>query len=218
MNKLILSGNLTADPTFTPGQEESKHRCNFRIAYNHNKDKATFFSCTAWGKTAERVSKLTKGKRILVEGDVEENEWTDQQGVKQREKQVNVRSVDYIDFPDQNPQQQAPQGQHQQPPAPGYGQPPQQGYGAPPAANYGAGYQQPGPAPGQYQQPPQYPQQQGYGQQPPQQPPQYGAPQGQFPPQQQGYGQPPQQPQQGAAPQQQYSPQNGTAPQGQFPF
>ena len=217
MNKLILSGNLTADPTFTPGQEESKHRCNFRIAYNHNKDKATFFSCTAWGKTAERVSKLTKGKRILVEGDVEENEWTDQQGVKQREKQVNVRSMDYIDFPDQSTQQpQAQQGQYAQPPAANYGQP-QQGYGAPPAPNYGQqpnAYQQQGPAPGQYQQPPQYPQQQGYGQQPPQQQ--------QFPPQQQSYGAPPggqapqqQQYQQGHAPQGQYPPQHG---QGQIPF
>ena len=224
MNKFFLSGNLTADPTFTAGQEESKNRCNFRIAYNHNKDKATFFSCTTWGKNAERVNKLKKGQRVLVVGDIEENEWNDtQNGGKQRDKQVNVREVDYIDFPDQSaqPQPQAPQGQYAQPPAANYGQP-QQGYGAPPAPNYGQPqYPQQGPAPGQYQQPPQYPQQQGYGQQPPQQqqgqPPQYGAPpQGQP---QQGYGAPPapqqQQYQQGQAPQQQYPPQHG---QGQIPF
>ena len=63
MNKFFLTGNLCADPTFTAGQEESKHRCNFRIAFNHNKDKATFFSCTAWGKQAERVNKLKKGSK-----------------------------------------------------------------------------------------------------------------------------------------------------------
>jgi|GEM_PF-4339137 len=133
MNKFILTGNLCADPTFTAGQEESKNRCNFRIAYNHNKDKATFFSCTAWGKTAERVSKLAKGKRILVEGDIEENEWTDQQTqAKQRDKQINVRNVEYIDFPDQTAQPTATQQ-----PAQGY-TPPPVNYGAPPIPGYGA--------------------------------------------------------------------------------
>jgi single stranded DNA-binding protein len=141
MNKFILSGNLTADPVLTHGQDESKNRCNFRIAYNHNKDKATFFSCTAWGKTAERASKLKKGQRILVVGDIEENEW-DNQGTKQRDKQVNVREIDYIDFPEQQPApaaqpyaaapaaqpyQAAPSAPYGAPPAPG-------GYGTPPAA------------------------------------------------------------------------------------
>lgn len=161
MNKFILSGNLCADPTFNAGQEESKHRCNFRIAFNHNKDKATFFSCTAWGKQAERVNKLKKGQRVLVEGDIEENEWTDQQGGKQRDKQVNVRNVEYIDFPDQAAQTAptgyqptaAPPGYHNQPPAPGYGYPPPGGYQqqsyAPPVPQaqppYGAPPQSPQP-------------------------------------------------------------------------
>ncbi|WP_434132712.1 single-stranded DNA-binding protein [Sporomusa sphaeroides] len=203
MNKFFLTGNLCADPTFTAGQEESKNRCNFRVAYNHSKDKATFFSCTVWGKNAEKVHKLKKGQRLLVEGDIEENEWTDQQtNSKQRDKQVNVRMVEYIDFPDQNaatapPAQPgyAPPPAGYQPPAPGYGHPPtgyppQQGYGAPPAGyqspqqGYGAPPVQPGYGvpPQGYQQPPQ-------GQAPMQQPPQqYVQPQqqpGQYPPPQQ---------------------------------
>lgn len=205
MNLLILSGNLTADPSYTPGQEESKNRANFSIAYNHSKDKATFFRCTAWGKNAERISKLTKGKRVLVTGDVEENEWNDSQsGQKRQEKQVNVRTVEYIDFPEQNsqaqPSVQQPYGQPQQP----YGQAPQQQYGAPPAP-YGQqppnGYQQP---PQQYVQPTQQqygaPPQQQYGQ-PPQQ--NYGAPPAQqYPQPNQQYGQPPAAP--GQQPPQQY--------------
>ncbi|WP_425057640.1 Single-stranded DNA-binding protein [Sporomusa carbonis] len=190
MNRFFLTGNLTADPTFTPGQEESKNRCNFRIAFNHNKDKATFFSCTAWGKTAERVSKLTKGQRVLVVGDIEENEWTDQQGQKQRDKQVNVREVEYIDFPPQNQQQPA-----NQPPAPGYGAPPagyQLSAGYPPASGYGAPPQGYGQPPQQYATPAP-----GYGQ-PPQQAP---VPQYQQPPQQ--YAAPPVQP---APAPQQYAP------------
>ena len=181
MNKFILSGNLCADPTFSAGQEESKNRCNFRIAFNHNKDKATFFSCTAWGKQAGRVNKLKKGQRVLVEGDIEENEWTDQQGGKQRDKQVNVRNVEYIDFPDQTDQPQpaptapagypaaAPPGYPHQPPAPGYGYPPpgdyqQQSY-APPVPQAQPPYGAP-PQPPQ----PQYPPQTAYPAQPPQAP------------------------------------------------
>lgn len=141
MNKFILSGNLTADPTFHAGAEESKHRCNFRIAHNHTKDRASFFSCTAWGKSAERASKLTKGKRVLVEGDIEDCEWTDQQGVKQHDKQVNVRNVEYIDFPEQQPTAPAPDPASAPvtyAPPPGFTPPPAYGqqpvYGAPPAA------------------------------------------------------------------------------------
>lgn len=203
MNLFVLSGNLCADPIFSAGQEESKNRCNFRIAYNHNQTKTTFFSCTAWGKTAERVSKLTKGKRVLVQGEIEENEW-DNQGQKQRDKQVNVRNAEYIDFPEQGAQSQPPaqQGYPQQPqygnnPGGAYpGAPfppqqqgyPQQPYGAPPAPQGGIQYGAPmpnyGPQGGQPPQghPPAAPQYQGQPQYQQQQhgagaPPQHGQPQ-----------------------------------------
>jgi len=189
MNKFILSGNLTADPVFTPNQEENKQRVNFSLAYNHSKEKATFFRCTAWGKTAANIAKLKKGQRLLIEGDVEENEWTDNQGGKRQDKQVNVRSITYIDFPE--PQQQV---QAAQPPAapPGYQQ---SGYNQPPQ---GQGYNQ---VPQGYGQSAGYPPQNQWGVAPQQQPPGYGAnqqyqtppgyPQQQTPASQQGYGQPP---------------------------
>jgi single-stranded DNA-binding protein len=117
MNLLILDGRLTDNPNFTPNQEESKQRANFSLAHNHTSDKATFFRCTAWGKTAGKIAKLQKGQRLLIQGDVEENEWTGNDGSKQRDKQVNVRSVTYIDFPPEQPAA-APQ------PHQGYGQAP----------------------------------------------------------------------------------------------
>jgi len=209
MNKFILLGNLCDNPVFTAGQEESKNRVKFRLAYNHSKDKATFFSCTAWGKSAELINRLVKGNRILVEGDIEENEWNNQQtGQQQRDKQINVRRFDYVDFPEKAAQNSVPPQYNNQPPQQGYGAPPQgyppqQGYGAPPQQN---GYNQP---PQGYHQPPQ----QGYGNAPApggyQQPgPQYGgqAPQPPAPPQH-SYNQPPQQ---GFPPQQ--------PPQGQQQF
>jgi len=185
LNKLILDGRLTDNPVFTPNQEENKQRVNFSLAHNHNKEKATFFRCSAWGKTAGNIAKLIKGQRLLIEGEVEENEWTDQQGAKRSDKQVNVRGITFIDFPEQQ------QTQTNQPPAtpPGYQQP---GYNNQPPQQ---GYNQ---APPGYGQPAGYPPQNQWGAPPQQQPPGYGmqqqtqAPQG-YPSQQQtapqqGYG------------------------------
>lgn len=75
MNKVILMGRLVAEPELrqTPSGMTS---CRIRVAVQRRfTDKATgerqsdFFNCTAWGQTAEFISRyFHKGNMILVEG------------------------------------------------------------------------------------------------------------------------------------------------------
>lgn len=182
-NRIILMGRLTKDPELKTTQS-GVTMCRFSIAvdraYSKGQEKQTdFFDITAWRQTAEFVSKwFSKGKCILVEGKLQNNNYTDQNGVKQYRNAIIADNVAFCGDKSggqQNGQQAPPaqqpyQNQYQQ----GYAQ--NQGYQQP----YQQGYNQP-----QYQQPPQnYQQNQGYRQAPP---PQNYAPAQNQPPQ--GYQQ-----------------------------
>lgn len=183
-NKIILMGRLTKDPELKTTQS-GVTMCRFSIAvdraYSKGQEKQTdFFDITAWRQTAEFVSKyFTKGKCILIEGKLQNNNYTDQNGVKQYRNAIIADNVAFCgdkSGSQQNGQQAPPaqqpyQNQYQQ----GYAQ--NQGYQQP----YQQGYNQPQ----QYQQQPQnYQQNQGYRQAPP---PQNYAPAQNQPPQ--GYQQ-----------------------------
>lgn len=67
MNVVILSGRLTRDIELQNSSKTSY--CRFTLAINRNKDEVDFISCTAFGKTAELLSKYTKkGDMINVQG------------------------------------------------------------------------------------------------------------------------------------------------------
>lgn len=84
MNKVILVGRLTADPTLSQTQT-GVFTCRFTVAVdrryvdkNTNERQADFISCTAWRQTAEFVSRyFAKGKMILVEGNLRTGSYTD---------------------------------------------------------------------------------------------------------------------------------------------
>ena len=174
-NRIILMGRLTKDPELKTTQS-GVTMCRFSIAvdraYSKGQEKQTdFFDITAWRQTAEFVSKyFSKGKCILIEGKLQNNNYTDQNGVKHYQNVVIADSVAFCGDKSGNqqngqapPAQQPYQNQYQQ----GYAQ--NQGYQQP----YQQGYNQPQ----QYQQPPQN---QGYRQAPP--PQNYAPAQNQPPP------------------------------------
>ena len=84
MNKVILTGRLTADPELRQTQSGISS-CRFNVAVNRRvKDKTTgryeadFVSCTAWRQTAEFVSRyFGKGDMIAVEGSLRTGSYTD---------------------------------------------------------------------------------------------------------------------------------------------
>ena len=77
MNKFIGLGRLTKDPELKQSKA-GKPFCNFTVAINRafEKDKADFFQCMAFGKTAEYIDKYaSKGSQILIEGSVQIDEY-----------------------------------------------------------------------------------------------------------------------------------------------
>lgn len=88
LNKVILIGNLTADPEFktTPSGvpvTTFSIAVGRRFAKESDEVKADFFNIIAWRQTAEFVSKFfNKGKSIVVVGSIQNRSYTTQDGQK----------------------------------------------------------------------------------------------------------------------------------------
>ena len=88
LNKVILMGNLTADPEYktTPsgvGVTTFSIAVGRRFAKQGDEVTADFFNIVAWRGLAEFVSKyFTKGKPIVVVGSIQNRSYTTQDGQK----------------------------------------------------------------------------------------------------------------------------------------
>lgn len=101
LNKVILMGRLTADPELRQTENGTAY-IQFKVAVNrqYKKDngeqQADFIPVTAWRKTAEFISKyFYKGQMIIVEGTLQNNDYTDQNGVKHYSMNVNAERVNF---------------------------------------------------------------------------------------------------------------------------
>ncbi|MGE0433040.1 MAG: single-stranded DNA-binding protein [Planctomycetota bacterium] len=102
-NKVILIGNLTADPRELRTTQSGMTVGDFRIAVNdrsagRDNERTLFIDVTVWGKTAENCHRyLVKGKTVLVEGRLEEDSWTDKESGQPRSKmRVNANQVTFM--------------------------------------------------------------------------------------------------------------------------
>ena len=163
-NKVILIGNLTRDVElrYLPsGQALAKcgiaTNRRYKDASGMQKDETMFIDITVWGRSAEIANQyLHKGSRVLVEGRLTLEQWTDQSGQKRSKHSVTVENLKMLDRKGENPgggQESYGQNGYGQggynAQGGGYGQnaAPQGGYGAPasqPQQGYGA-QQQPAP-------------------------------------------------------------------------
>lgn len=102
LNKVILIGNLTADPELrntTSGQPV----CNFRMATNriwvdkntHQKQQeAEYHTVVAWGRLAEVASRfLTKGALVMIEGRLRTRSWQDSSGQKRFRTEIVAQTL-----------------------------------------------------------------------------------------------------------------------------
>lgn len=112
MNKVILIGNLAADPEIRSTQSGMKV-ATYRLAVNRRKkqdgtQEADFFTCVAWDKAADFVQRyLTKGRKIAIEGRLQSRSYDAQDGSKRHVVEIMVESHDFCDI---NPSgAQAPQ-------------------------------------------------------------------------------------------------------------
>jgi single-strand DNA-binding protein len=114
VNHLTFAGNLVRDP-------QTRHAgttavCSITIAntrkYTSNgeqKEDTIFLDCEAWGKTAEHLAQYySKGKPILVEGRLRQDNWQDRESGKMRNKIVLVIERTHF-VPDGKPRAQPSQ-------------------------------------------------------------------------------------------------------------
>lgn len=101
LNRVILIGRLCAEPELKQTQSGIPV-CRFRIAVNRpykkddGKQEADFIGCTAWRGTAEFVSRyFQKGSMILVEGQLRNNDYTDNNNIKHYSFDVLAERVDF---------------------------------------------------------------------------------------------------------------------------
>ena len=99
MNKVILMGNLTKDPELRytqSGKAVVKVGIAVRRPFSKEKDATDFFNLVAWDKTAEFFGRyLAKGSKVLIEGRLQNNDYTDKNGVKHYAVDVIVENVEF---------------------------------------------------------------------------------------------------------------------------
>ncbi|MBR0231515.1 MAG: single-stranded DNA-binding protein [Clostridia bacterium] len=108
-NKVILVGNLTADPELktTPSGVSLTTfsiAVNRRFAKSGEQAQTDFFNITAWRQTAEFVTRFfTKGRPILVCGSLQTRTWTDNNGTKHYATDIIADEVSFVDRKSDNP-------------------------------------------------------------------------------------------------------------------
>ena len=102
-NKVILIGNMTADPELKQTTAGTSV-CSFSIAINRRFAKADqgqqnvdFINIVTWRQQAEFVQRyFKKGNPILVCGQLQTRTWTDNQGQKRYATEVVADEVSFV--------------------------------------------------------------------------------------------------------------------------
>ena len=102
MNKVILIGNLAADPE-TRTTSSGISMCSFRIAVQRrfaNQQgvrEADFFTIIAWRQLAELCSRfLSKGRKVAVEGTIQNRSYDAQDGSKRYVTEILADNVEFL--------------------------------------------------------------------------------------------------------------------------
>lgn len=104
MNKVILMGRLTRDPEIRwTTEQEAKAIGRFSLAVDRktkrdNQPTADFFNCVAFGKLGEFAEKyLKKGTKILLIGELHNDNYTDKNGNQQYSVQIIVNEMEFAE-------------------------------------------------------------------------------------------------------------------------
>lgn len=99
LNKMILSGRLTADPVLRQTTTGTSV-CSFSVAVDRDyaqpdgSRETDFIDVVAWKGTGEFVSKwFCKGDAIIVSGRLQLRDWTDRDGNKRRSAEIVAENV-----------------------------------------------------------------------------------------------------------------------------
>ena len=102
MNKLIIIGNLTANPECrlvdtANGQQKV---CNYTIAvnrYSRNQKVTEYFRASTWNKQADNdMQYLTKGSKVAITGPVSARAYASNDGTLRASMEVFVETIEYL--------------------------------------------------------------------------------------------------------------------------
>lgn len=106
MNSVNLIGRLTRDPELRTTAEDSPVAV-LRVALPRRRGGddagAVFVNVVCFGRQAEAANEyLYKGRRVAVEGRLEQREWTDTDGEARSRHEVYAERVEFLDPPTSN--------------------------------------------------------------------------------------------------------------------
>ena len=104
MNNLQILGRIATEVKLEISQSGVKYM-RLNIVYNKNinvgdewQQKSHFFPCSAFGYVAEKIANhFKKGDRILINGALEQNTYTDKDGNVQSKLAIMIDEVDIIE-------------------------------------------------------------------------------------------------------------------------
>lgn len=101
MNKVILMGRLTRDPEVRYSNDMAIARFSIAVDRRFKREgeqEADFFNCVAFRKTGEFVEKyLHKGTKVVLDGELHNNNYTDKNGNKQYSMEITVNSLEFAE-------------------------------------------------------------------------------------------------------------------------
>lgn len=97
INQVILTGHLGGDPEFRQVGANDTDLATFSLAvnnYNPNGEDTTIWvKAQLWGGMSKWASDLGTGDRVTISGQLDINDWTNDNGEQRREVRVNVRGI-----------------------------------------------------------------------------------------------------------------------------
>ena len=103
-NRVVLVGTLTRDPqlSYTPANTPL---CKFGLATNRKwkdregnpQEEGCYVDCALFGRGAEVFNQyMSKGRPVLVEGELVQRRWETQDGSKRSKVEVQARDVQFL--------------------------------------------------------------------------------------------------------------------------
>lgn len=147
VNKVILIGNLGADPEIRYGTNNNAI-CNMTVATseswtdkatNQKKEQTEWHRVVIYQRLAEIAGDyLRKGSKVYLEGKLKTRKWTDKDGIERYTTEIVANEMQMLDALPQQPTGQQPQnGGYQQPQQGGYQQQAASQQGRGPRSNTG---------------------------------------------------------------------------------
>lgn len=105
MNRIFLMGRFGKDPElkYTAGDKPvAVARFSLAVDRKFKKGETDFFNCSAFGSTAEFIEKyFKKGMKALIEGRIENSQYTNKDGQKVTATGVIVEAIEFCEKKEQ---------------------------------------------------------------------------------------------------------------------